>query len=152
MDVYRNFTELKAAEQEGVEILLPSDSIVAGELSQDAEGVVEDAFSIPPGRTGFDIGPETVRVFGEAIDRAKSLVWTGPMGAYEFAPFAEGTIGIAEAIASSAAFSVIGGGETGEAVSRFGFADRVSYISTGGGACLAVLRGRRLPALDALLA
>mgnify|MGYP001060557765 CR=1 FL=1 len=151
-DVLEEAAEIvRLAEDAGVELLLPKDAVVARELSDDAETTVGDARSIPEGWAAFDIGPETVRAFAETIRRSRSLVWTGPMGAFEFEPFSQGTIGVAEAVAQSSAFSVIGGGETGEAIARFGFAERVSYVSTGGGACLAVLRGKRLPALTALL-
>jgi phosphoglycerate kinase len=91
-------------------------------------------------------------MFGERIAKARTVVWAGPMGAFEFAPFAAGTRGMAEAVAASSSFSVIGGGETGEAVAKLGFEDRVSFVSTGGGACLAYLRGKSLPALDVLAA
>lgn len=141
---------VRAAEDRGVEIVLPVDAVLARRLDAQAETIVGAADSIPAGWAAFDIGPETVRAFRERIEGAKTLVWTGPMGAFECQPFAKGTIGIAEAVASSAAYSVIGGGETGEAVARSGFGDAVSYISTGGGACLALLQGKRLPALEAL--
>ncbi len=141
---------VQAASERGVEIVLPSDARLARQLEPDAETFVCDARAIPDGWAAFDIGPDTVRTFRERIEGARTLVWTGPMGAFEMEPFAAGTIGVAEAVAASGAFSVIGGGETGEAVARFGFADDVSYISTGGGACLAVLRGQQLPALEVL--
>jgi len=140
----------RLAEEAGVEILLPVDAIVASDLSPDAKTKTADARAIPEGLAGFDIGPATIGAFAERIAAAKTLVWTGPMGAFEVAPFDEGTLAVARAVAASAAFSVIGGGETGEAIARFGLADEVSYVSTGGGACLAVLRGKQLPALEAL--
>jgi phosphoglycerate kinase len=99
---------------------------------------------------GLDIGPETVRLFRKEIERAKTVVWAGPMGAFEVEPFSHGTNAIASALADSDAFTVVGGGETGEAVANSGYADRISYISTGGGACLALLRGKSLPALEVL--
>lgn len=138
------------AEERGVEIVLPIDAVLARELAPGVEATVGDARSISSGWAGFDIGPETVRDFAQKIERAKTLVWTGPMGAFEVEPFSAGTKGVAEAVAASAAFSVIGGGETGDAIARLGLAEQVSYISTGGGACLAVLQGKRLPALEAL--
>lgn len=141
---------VQAAGNRGVEIVLPSDARLARRLEPDAETLVCDARAIPDGWAAFDIGPDTIRSFRERIEDAKTLVWTGPMGAFELESFAAGTIGIAEAVAASGAFSVIGGGETGEAVARFGLADDVSYISTGGGACLAILRGQHLPALEVL--
>lgn len=141
---------VQAASKRNVEIVLPTDACIAQQLEADAEILVCDARAIPNGWAAFDIGPDTIQRFRERIEGANTLVWTGPMGAYEVEPFAAGTIGIAAAVADSDAFSVIGGGETGEAVTRFGFADDVSYISTGGGACLAILRGQQPPALEAL--
>ncbi len=142
---------VRKADEKGTEIVLPKDVVAAEVLSNDAETRACRVSAIPAGWKGFDIGPETVRAFGERIARAKTVVWAGPMGAFEFAPFAAGTRGVAEAVAASPSFSVIGGGETGEAVAQLGFEDRVSFVSTGGGACLAYLRGKSLPALDVLM-
>ena len=139
----------KAAEKD-VSILLPRDVIAAQKVEASAETTVFPAQEIPPGWIGLDIGPETIRQFRKEIDKAKTVVWIGPMGAFELPPFSRGTEAIAEALAHLEAFTVIGGGETGEAVSKTGFAKDISYISTGGGACLALLRGKTLPALDAL--
>jgi len=150
-DVFGEIARIRSeAEKAGVEILLPSDVVLAQRLDAETETEIGDARAIPEGWAGFDIGPETVRRFGEAIAAAKTVVWTGPMGAFEFGPFSHGTCGVAEALAASDAYSVIGGGETADAVARAGFGGGVSYISTGGGACLALLRGRTLPALEAL--
>jgi phosphoglycerate kinase len=140
------------AEREGTVLHLPVDVVVAPELSEDAEFTVCPADSIPEGWHAFDIGPETIRRFSERLAGAKTVVWTGPLGAYEFAPFSKGTRSIAETIAGLEAYSLIGGGETGEAMERFGVADQMGYISTGGGACLALLRGKTTTALRALLA
>ncbi len=131
---------------------LPVDVVAAPELSTDSEIITCSVNEIPDGWHAFDIGPETSRIFSERIVQAKMLVWTGPMGAYEIEPFSNGTKQLGEAVARSTAYSVIGGGETGEAMERFGVAEHASYISTGGGACLALLRGKTLPALEALLA
>jgi phosphoglycerate kinase len=139
----------KATEKE-VSILLPKDVIAARRAEASAETAVFPAECIPPGWIGLDIGPETIRQFRTEIDKANTVVWTGPLGAFELPPFSRGTEAIAEALAHSEAFTVIGGGETGEAVAKTGFAKDISYISTGGGACLALLRGKTLPALDAL--
>ena len=141
---------VRLAEERGVKIHLPVDAVVAEGLAEGGQTQVVDARDIPAAWMGLDIGPETVRQFTERIDAAKTVVWTGPMGVFEQAAFAEGTKAVAHALAASEAYSVIGGGETGEAVARLGLADRVSYVSTGGGACLALLRGKSLPALDAL--
>jgi len=141
---------LRAASERGVEIQLPEDVRVARVVEADAETRVCPARQIPDGWMGIDIGPETIRRFAERIASAKTILWTGPMGAFETPPFDQGTRGVAEAVAASDAFSVVGGGETGEAIESLGYAARVSYISTGGGACLAFLRGKTLPALDVL--
>ena len=131
---------------------LPVDVVAAPELSDESEIITCAVNEIPAGWHAFDIGPETSRIYSERILQAKMIVWTGPMGAYETEAFSNGTKQLGEAIAQSTAYSVIGGGETGEAMERFGVAEHASYISTGGGACLAVLRGRTMPALEALLA
>jgi len=129
---------------------LPVDVVAAPELSAESETLICSVDEIPDGWHAFDIGPETIHLFRERIVQAKTIVWTGPMGAYEIEPFSNGTRMLAEAIAQSAAHGVIGGGETGEAMERFGGAEHAAYISTGGGACLALLRGKTMPALEAL--
>ncbi|MEW5826849.1 MAG: phosphoglycerate kinase [Candidatus Bipolaricaulota bacterium] len=138
------------ARRSGTAIVLPRDAVVAPDLRSPEKAVVADVAEVPAGWTGFDIGPATVREFEAWIAKARSIVWAGPMGAFEVPPFDAGTRGVAEAVARSSSFSVIGGGETGEALAAMGLADRVSFISTGGGACLAYLEGKRLPALAAL--
>lgn len=140
----------QAAYEKNVLILLPRDVVIAEEVSVTAETAICRADKIPAGWIGLDIGPETIRTFQEQIDAAKTIVWTGPMGAFELKPFSRGTQAIAEALANSDAFTVVGGGETNEAVTEMGRTDSISYISTGGSACLALLRGNSLPALDAL--
>jgi phosphoglycerate kinase len=141
---------VRLAAEKGTKIVLPIDAVVAPSLSMPEKSAIGDATRIPPGLSGFDIGPETVVMFAREIARARSIVWAGPMGAFETAAFAAGTRGVAEAVATSGAFSVIGGGETGEALQEMGYAERVSFVSTGGGACLAYVRGKTLPALAAL--
>jgi len=141
---------LSLADERGVKIDLPEDAVIAKGVSGSVETQIAGARTIPEGWIGLDIGPETIRRFEARIEAAKTIIWAGPMGAFEIEPFSTGTRMIAEAVADSDAFSVIGGGETGEAIERFGLADRVSYISTGGGAALAFLRGKTLPALEAL--
>jgi len=138
------------ADERGVPILLPRDVVVAESVSATAATTVCDVGDIPSGWMGLDIGPETTLAYGNEIASAKTVVWTGPMGAFEFEPFAQGTRAIAERLAASDAFSVVGGGETGEAIARLGVREGISFVSTGGGACLALLRGKRLPALEAL--
>lgn len=141
---------IRAAYEKGVLILLPRDVVIAEEVNAAATTATCRAERIPPGWIGLDIGPETIRKFREQIEAARAIVWTGPMGAFELTPFSYGTEALAKALAETDAFTVVGGGETGEAVAKFGCADRISYISTGGGACLAILRGKSLPALEAL--
>jgi len=138
------------AEEKGVPIVLPRDAVIAAELSDTAESLVVPINGIPSDAMGLDIGPETIALFGEKIATAKTIMWAGPMGAFEFAPFSAGTKEIGQALAESDAFTVVGGGETGEAVKKLGLAEKMSLISTGGGACLALLRGKALPALEAL--
>ena len=138
------------AEREGTTIHLPEDVAIGIDLSPGGEVRTSDACAIPAGWQGLDIGPKTIERFTDRVVSAKTIVWTGPLGAFEVEPFSTGTRRIGEAIAASDAYSVIGGGETGEAMARFGLADRISYVSTGGGACLALLRGKQLPALEAL--
>jgi phosphoglycerate kinase len=105
---------------------------------------------IPSEWVAMDIGPETIRIFSEEIKGAKTIVWNGPMGVFEMEPFAEGTFGIARAVAQSKAFSIVGGGDTVAAVKMAGVADRISHISTGGGAALEFLEGKGLPGIEAL--
>ena len=131
---------------------LPVDVVAARELSDESETIVCSVDEIPEGWHAFDIGPQTSRLFSERISEAKMLVWTGPMGAYELEAFSNGTKQLGAAVAQSSAYSIIGGGETGEAMERFGVAEHASFISTGGGACLAFLRGKTMPALAALRA
>ena len=138
------------AEEKGVSILLPSDAVIASEVSDSAESLIVPIEGIPSDGMGLDIGPETIALFLEKIATAKTVMWAGPMGAFEFSPFSAGTKEIGQAVAASDAFTVVGGGETGEAVKKLGLAEEISLISTGGGACLALLRGKALPALEAL--
>lgn len=141
---------IRTAHDMGVKIVLPRDVVIAKEISEEAETATARADKIPEEWIGLDIGPESIELFRQEIEKAKTIVWAGPMGAFELAPFAAGTRAIGEALSAADAFTVVGGGETGEAVKKLGVADGISYISTGGGACLAILRGKRLPALEAL--
>lgn len=143
---------LRAAKERGAEIVLPEDLVVARELAANAETVVVPANAIPDGWMGLDIGPATVERFAGVVARAGTVVWTGPLGAFEHPPFAAGTAAVARALVSSPAFTVVGGGETGEAVEKLGLADRFGYVSTGGGATLDFLRGKSMPALEPLRA
>lgn len=139
-----------AAYERNVKVVLPDDAVVATDLRDDVETANAPADHIPDGWMGLDIGPKTIAKFRDQISSARTIVWAGPMGAFEFSPFGAGTRAIGEALAATDAFTVVGGGETGEAVKKLGVADGISYISTGGGACLAILRGKTLPALAAL--
>ncbi len=148
------FADLQAiarlAEERGTQIVLPVDAVLAPSLTATSDVTVGDATRIPAGLVGFDIGPRTVAQFAAAIGAARSIAWAGPMGAFEVPAFSGGTRGVAEAVAGARAYSVIGGGETGEAVEEMGLSARIRFISTGGGACLAYLRGKTLPALAVL--
>jgi phosphoglycerate kinase len=140
---------LNAARDRGVEVVLPVDTVVAAGLDAPA-GRAVPVTAIPADQMGLDIGPATVRRFAEVIRSAGTIVWNGPMGVFERAPFAEGTLGVARAVADAGAFSVIGGGDTVAAVNHAGVANRIGYISTAGGAFLEFLEGRRLPGVEAL--
>lgn len=142
---------LSEAEKAGVEIILPTDIVVADEFAADAPHDVVAADAMPEGRMGLDIGPESAKRFADAIRAAKTVVWNGPMGVFEFPAFAAGTSAIAQAMIDSDAFSVVGGGDSAAAVRRLGFDEAgFSHISTGGGASLEFLEGKDLPGLAVL--
>jgi phosphoglycerate kinase len=141
---------LATAQERGVQLLLPSDVVVAREISESAETKVVPATAIPDGWKGLDIGPESVAAFGEALADAKTVFWNGPMGVFEVAPFAAGTKGVAEAIAASPGMTVVGGGDSAAAVRALGMAEAFGHISTGGGASLEYLEGKTLPGVAAL--
>jgi phosphoglycerate kinase len=139
---------IKKAEDKGVKLLLPIDNVIGKEFSNDTERKVVE--SIEAGWSGFDIGPKTIELFKEALKGAKTVVWNGPMGVFEFSNFAEGTLEICRAVAElSDATTVIGGGDSVNAVKRLGFADKMTHISTGGGASLEFLEGKELPGVAA---
>lgn len=131
-------------------IVLPSDVIVASELTDSAPTSVVGISEIPPDQIGADIGPASRRQFAEIIAGAKLVVWNGPMGVFELKPFEAGTRAVAEAMAQSAATTIVGGGDSAAAVEKFGLADRMSHVSTGGGASLEFLEGKELPGIAAL--
>ena len=144
---------LEKAQESGVHIHLPHDVVAADGFSETAEKELMPADRIPPGWMGLDIGPKSLSNFGHVILRSKTILWNGPMGVFEMAPFAGGTFGMAEFVAQATdngAYSLIGGGDSAAAVKASGLADRVSYISTGGGAMLTYLEGKPLPAVEAL--
>jgi phosphoglycerate kinase len=141
---------LEKAEERGVRIVLPSDIVVAEEISAGARTSVTAADRIPHGAKGLDIGPQTIAAFADQVFGAKTILWNGPMGVFEVEPFATGTIAIARAIAESSAFSVVGGGDSLLAVRQAGLEDAFDHISTGGGASLEFLEGRQLPGITIL--
>ena len=141
---------LKKAEGKGVKILLPIDNVVADHFGEDAEGEIVASDSIPEDRMGMDIGPKTEALYAEAIKGAKTVFWNGPMGVFEFDNFAHGTQAVAEAVAEAECTSIIGGGDSVAAVNKFNLADKMSWISTGGGASMELVEGKALPGVEAL--
>ena len=139
------------AQEKGVKLLLPVDTLAAKEFSPDAEPVAVDAMAIPDDMQGLDIGPKTVELFCNAVKGAGTIVWNGPMGVFEFDAFAGGTRAMAQALAESGAVTIVGGGDSAAAVEQLGFADRITHISTGGGASLEFLEGKELPGVACLL-
>jgi phosphoglycerate kinase len=133
-----------------VKFILPSDHIAAERMDAQAKTQVVKNAKIPSDWVCLDIGPETVKVFSEEIKSAKTIVWNGPMGVFEMEPFSQGTFAIAKAVAESSAFSIVGGGDSVAAVNKAGVAEKISHISTGGGASLEFLEGKKLPGIEAL--
>ena len=142
---------LEAAANNGVSLLLPVDTVVAPEFSAEAEPALVSSDAIPDDQLGLDIGPMTAEIFAGAIKEAGTVVWNGPMGVFEFPAFAAGTIAVAKAMAESSAYTIVGGGDSAAAVNQFGFADKMSHVSTGGGASLEFLEGKELPGVACLL-
>uniref|UniRef100_UPI0025F39940 phosphoglycerate kinase n=1 Tax=uncultured Parolsenella sp. TaxID=2083008 RepID=UPI0025F39940 len=142
---------LKKAEEKGVKILLPVDNRVADHFGEDAVPEVVASDAIPDDREGMDIGPKTEELYAEAIKGAKTVFWNGPMGVFEFDNFAHGTEAVCRAVADSDCTSIIGGGDSVAAVNKFGLADKMSWISTGGGASMELVEGKALPGVEALL-
>ena len=138
------------AEAKGVKFLLPVDNMCAAEFSADAEPVLVEG-DIPANLMGMDIGPKTIELFSEAVHGAGTIVWNGPMGVFEFDKFATGTKAMAKALAESGAITIVGGGDSAAAVEKLGFADKITHISTGGGASLEFLEGKELPGVACLL-
>lgn len=143
-------TLLDQAASQGVEIILPVDHVVAAEFSEDAQPETVDGVDIPDDRIGMDIGPKTVESLAGAVRSARSLVWNGPMGVFEFKPFAKGTLEVARLVAECKGTTVVGGGDSVAAVNEFGLSDRIDHVSTGGGASLEFLEGKTLPGIAAL--
>ena len=140
----------RAVRGRGGDIPIPSDVVVADSPSESADAVVKAVNDVRPGEMILDIGPETARAYGDVIDSAATVVWNGPVGVFELAPFAAGTRETARAVARSSAFSIAGGGDTLAAIDAFDVTERISYVSTGGGAFLEFLEGKTLPAIAAL--
>ena len=138
------------AKEKGVKFLIPIDNIVADKYAADAAFQTVDSDKIPDGWMGLDIGPKTAELFSDAIKGAGTVVWNGPMGVSEWENFANGTIAVAKAVAESGAISIIGGGDSAAAVEKLGFADKMTHISTGGGASLEFLEGLELPGIACL--
>ncbi len=139
------------AEAKGVKFLLPTDNVVADKFAADANAQTVQSNAMPDGWMGLDIGPDSIKLFSETIASAKTVIWNGPMGVFEFDRFAEGTRAIAKAVAASDSISIIGGGDSAAAVEKLGYADQVTHISTGGGASLEYIEGKVLPGIDGLL-
>ena len=135
------------ADAKGVKMLLPVDTVVAREFKADAEYMTVDSDRIPDGYMGMDIGEKTAKLFGEEIRKAGTVVWNGPMGVFEFDAFAKGTAAVAEACAECKGTTIIGGGDSASAVKKLGYADKMTHISTGGGASLEYLEGKELPGI-----
>ena len=141
---------LETASSQGKPVLLPTDVVVAREVSEDAEARTVPAEGIEAGWKGLDIGPETAKAFAAAVADARTVFWNGPMGVFELAPFAAGTKAVAEAVAAADGYTLVGGGDSAAALAALGLADRVDHLSTGGGASLELLEGKTLPGVAAV--
>ena len=140
---------LKKAQEKGVKLLLPVDTVIADDFSNEANKKVVKSGEIPDGWQGLDIGPETEKIFCDAVKDAKTVVWNGPMGCFEMPKFAKGTETVAKALADTDAVTIIGGGDSAAAVNQLGYGDKMTHISTGGGASLEFLEGKELPGVAA---
>ena len=142
---------IEKAKKNGVKLLLPTDTVAADSFSNDAKRMVVSTRNIPDDYEGLDIGPDTIKTFCDAVRGAGTVVWNGPMGVFEFENFAAGTRAMAQALADSDAVTIVGGGDSAAAVEQMGFADKITHISTGGGASLEFLEGLELPGVACLL-
>ena len=142
---------IEKAKKNGVKLLLPTDTVAADSFSNDANRQVVSTMAIPADYEGMDIGPDTTKTFCDAVKGAGTVVWNGPMGVFEFENFAAGTRAMAQALADSGAVTIVGGGDSAAAVEQMGFADKITHISTGGGASLEFLEGLELPGVACLL-
>lgn len=144
---------IKKAEEKGVKLILPVDTVIADDFKNDANKKVVKSGEIPDGWMGLDIGPETIKLFSETVENSKTILWNGPMGVFEFKNFEKGTVEIAEAVVkatNNGGFSLIGGGDSASAINNLGYGDKVSHVSTGGGALLEYMEGKTLPGVAAL--
>lgn len=141
---------LASADEKGIKFLLPVDHLAAEKFDESAEAVTVDTADIPEGLMGMDIGEKTAELYANAVKEAGTVIWNGPMGVFEFPRFAKGTLAVATALAQSGAVSIVGGGDSVSAVTKLGFADKMTHISTGGGASLEFLEGKELPGIAAL--
>lgn len=142
---------LKKAQEKGVQIHLPVDTVAADHFAADAEPVLFDEGQIPDNMMGLDIGPKTREIYADIIRNAGTVIWNGPMGVFEFPAFAAGTNAVAKAMAESAAVTIVGGGDSAAAVEQMGYSDKITHVSTGGGASLEFFAGAELPGVAALL-
>ena len=148
--VERAAAMMEKAEERGVKLLLPVDVVCADRFAEDAETVTVSVDAIPEGMLGLDIGPETAQLYAEAVAEAGTVFWNGPMGVFEMRAFEAGTKAVAEAVAACAGDTVIGGGDSVAAVNKFGLAEKMTFISTGGGASMELVQGEALPGVEAL--
>ena len=142
---------IQKAKDKGVKLLLPEDSVCAKEFSADAQPVTVDSMHIPEDMMGMDIGPKAIAAYSDAVKGAGTVIWNGPMGVFEFPAFAAGTKAVAEALSHCGAITIIGGGDSAAAVQQLGYADKMTHISTGGGASLEFMEGKELPGVACLL-
>jgi phosphoglycerate kinase len=150
LDTARSF--LAKAENANVEVLLPVDHKVASEFSEKAKAESVDGVNVPDGKVAMDVGPKSLALFRERIARAKTVVWNGPLGVFEFPEFSQGTLEVARMVAACPGVTVVGGGDSVAAVNQFGLAEKIKHVSTGGGASLEFLEGKQLPGITALAA
>ncbi|MGM9921419.1 MAG: phosphoglycerate kinase [Bhargavaea sp.] len=148
IDLAKSF--IRKAEEKGVKLHIPTDAVAASEFKADAETRIVKTDSIPEGWMGLDIGPETAAAYADVIRQSKTILWNGPMGVFEMDAFAEGTKKVAQAVAETEGYTIIGGGDSAAAVEKFELADRMDHVSTGGGASLEFMEGKDLPGVSAL--
>ncbi|MGO4986829.1 phosphoglycerate kinase [Gallicola sp. Sow4_E12] len=141
---------IEKAKEKGVKLLLPTDVVIADKMEEDADISTVSVDDIPEDKAGFDIGPDSIKLFDEELKNAKTVVWNGPMGVFEIEKFSKGTYDIAKALSESDAITIIGGGDSASAVEKAGYKDKVSHVSTGGGASLEFLEGKELPGVAAI--